>query len=626
MSKHLSKHQKRSPHVAAPTTCASASTESQPRVFRWYWLTMPLIILVYGLLYCEFGEILALNYGAGWDGVSYTQFALAPTEQLQTDAYRSQRILPALIVRTIAESAQQYSSAPKSYFGEWFQRWFFSGETRFVKMVSDIRPRARQGDSTPVRLRLPLIEVADVQSGKHSVTVEPIIVYWFVLYSLVVMVICGGLWAAISTTLQLSASARWLGFIGLFGNFAFLKMSLFYPTLTDLSALCISLLALLGYCSRRNWLVLAAGALGMVIWPTAFVIAAILFLFPRSLPIPTAATLSSAQEASFSSIQSFLPTQFLRTTSGRIAAFMTLCAFALAVWYVYLAPVRFPLVESPEGMITLVGLGAFALMFFAALRPLLHMMIEQPQTGQASTTQVGKGQALINQSLLGRCQALLKERAVLLPLLTRLLILSMLGAVGWFARQSIINPNLAVPLNLAQFIGGSFSLAVTKPFLTIVADVAYFGPIILLVVFSYQRIVSYIDRLGLGFVLVFSITVLLGCVMTESRQLINLFPVVVIAVAMFAEERWFSLPMLTVIALASVGFAKLWIPLNFAGMQQYVMQGGAYSQFPIQRYFMNHGPWMTWESYGYIGAGVLICAALMLVLLRFSRHSSPVQS
>lgn len=559
---------------------------------------MPLIIAVYGLVYCECGEVLALNYGAGWDGVSYVQFALAPKEQLKTDSYRSQRILPALVVRSFAESAQAYSTSPKSYFGAWFQRWFFSQDMQFVKMVADIRPRARQGDSTPVRLRLPLIEVAD-KSGKHSVTVEPIIVYWFVLYSLVVMVLCGVVWAAISATLALSTFARWLGFIGLFGNFAFLKMSLFYPTLTDLSALFIGLLTLWAYLSSRNWLVLLSGGLGMMIWPTAFYVAALLFLFPRTLAVAVTQQAVPDTPTNIVSIQTLLG-----TSSSRYALVGSGIALLCTLWYVYIAPQPFPLVEMPGRFSAIAGIIAFVCTVFLALRVLLQLAIEQ--------------------GFLQNLARAVRQKSAFMPLVTRCVLLCAVWVLGWFVRQTFINPQASVPLQLTQFIGGSFSLAVTKPFLSVIADVAYFGPIMLLLIFSFHRIVSYITRLGSGFVIVFGITILVGCIMTESRQLTNLLPVIVVAVVAAANTEQRSALVLGFMGIAALGFSKLWIPLNFAGMHDYVMSGGSYANFPIQRYFMNHGPWMTWESYAYLVSGVVVCGIIVTLLLRLRGQSQTV--
>jgi hypothetical protein len=66
--------------------------------------------------------------------------------------------------------------------------------------------------------------------------------------------------------------------------------------------------------------------------------------------------------------------------------------------------------------------------------------------------------------------------------------------------------------------------------------------------------------------------------------------------------------------------SKIWLPLNFVGMnaQTANIHDGSYTAYPLQYYFMNHGPWMSWTSYAVQSAAVLVCGGVMWWILSAS--------
>lgn len=549
------------------------TTAKQTRT-PWYLLVMPLIVLVYGLLYFQQGEILSLNYGGGWDGTSYVYLAAAPQNEFKTDAYRSQRILPTLVVRTGAELVQRFVSDSNVLFGDLFYRWFYGSKAEFEKKTNP------------------------------SLAVEAIVVYFFMWYSLGVLVLCGLLWAGVSFAAKLSFVARWLGFIVLMGNFVVMKMTLFYPTLTDVTALLLGLTALFGYVAKQQWIVLIAALGGLLTWPTAFPLAAVLFLFPR-VPLPL---VPNTQNDSLTAHHQGKPSFFdaSRTVALAAALFMGL----LTIYFLFFQTVRFPGVEESSGVAAVVNIllqmGYIALSVEIALR----IMREE--------------------RIFGRFLSYYRQSTVYLPVVIRVCMLIGIWGLGWFLRQGYINYAAPAPLNTEIFFAGSFSVSVAKPLLSIVAASVYFGPVIALVILLYAPILRAVSRFGVGLFIIILGTVLLGSIMTESRQLINLFPCVVFAVALTVHQT-FRLSsteiaiFLGVVGVIGVLSSKIWLSLNFPGLQDFVMKGGSYTQFPMQRYFMNHGPWMTWESYWWQAPCVVIAALLLAVVLRFIRKSILIQ-
>ena len=70
---------------------------------------MPLVTALWGYIYFEKGEIIALNNGCGWDGVSYKNVVWSlqwnkstpdyqERSRLHIDPYRAQRIAPSVAV------------------------------------------------------------------------------------------------------------------------------------------------------------------------------------------------------------------------------------------------------------------------------------------------------------------------------------------------------------------------------------------------------------------------------------------------------------------------------------------------------------------------------------------------
>jgi hypothetical protein len=106
--------------------------------------------------------------------------------------------------------------------------------------------------------------------------------------------------------------------------------------------------------------------------------------------------------------------------------------------------------------------------------------------------------------------------------------------------------------------------------------------------------------------------------MTESRQLITLFPFAALLLAYTANTMQWRRQQVWIFAVLGLVSSKIWFRINFDGMNTsaYVDRLQNYDTFPMQNYFMNQGPWMSGESYVYqsiviaLGIGILWWAVI----------------
>src|SRR5262249_31932954 len=103
----------------------------------------------------------------------------------------------------------------------------------------------------------------------------------------------------------------------------------------------------------------------------------------------------------------------------------------------------------------------------------------------------------------------------------------------------------------------------------------------------------------------------------ESRQIVHgLTALVLVAVLAWEGLRWPAWGA-ALVGVGAVVSTKAWLSLNGEG---FAGSTDAFP-FPAQRYFMNLGPWMTYESY-LLQGGIALAVTLALVLM--GRHARPM--
>ena len=141
---------------------------------------------------------------------------------------------------------------------------------------------AHKLDEYRVKRSLPAAIVYSAQrlvgrTGKdHFDVVQPFRIFDSVLLVAIVL-----LWNGIAKEASLSIAGRWLGFLLLVGNFAYLKHLLYNGVMTDTAAAAIGALLVYAYLRSKAWLLAFALFAGAFTWPAILVPASPLLLFPR---------------------------------------------------------------------------------------------------------------------------------------------------------------------------------------------------------------------------------------------------------------------------------------------------------------------------------------------------------
>ncbi len=150
---------------------------------------MPLIILLWGVYYLLYGGIINVEGGLGFDGYYYGMIAKNFYSMVfgnELNGYLIQRIFPSFVISTA----------------------------------------------------LSILSI----SKKIAIIIKA-----FQIYNIVLLMLSSLLWFRISKIFDLDIKMIWLGFIFWFLNFGVAEMSVFYPVLTDTTALFLGFFLLYAY-------------------------------------------------------------------------------------------------------------------------------------------------------------------------------------------------------------------------------------------------------------------------------------------------------------------------------------------------------------------------------------------
>jgi hypothetical protein len=382
------------------------------------------------------------------------------------------------------------------------------------------------------------------------------------------LIVVAWLWCHIARELELGLAGRWLGAACLFGNFAILKQTPYYPVLTDICAMALSAGQLLCYLRRKQM----AGALlafaGSFVWPGLLAQGILLQAFPR-------------------------PRSDFAGSEPSIAS----------------APLA-----------AMIGIGAFAMLSGFVLS---HGLGWHTPWLDRCTTALGdatkhKGRSLVAAATLGGYlflvfKQLLNRRAYYRPRFwlaslsvgAALIMIAFLSGRHWLLCTWPQGRSLYGTPEMFCLLA---HVALRLPALPMVAHIVYFGPVVILTVILWPAIASHLHRHGPGLVMSCAFGLLMA-MDPESRHVIHLLPLLTPFVVKAMEGlRW------SVLATAA------FLLISFTGSRLWLTIGGApeawhWSEFPAQNYFMAQGPWMSVSMYLAQGTAVLISAAVLATLL-----------
>ncbi|MBA2656655.1 MAG: hypothetical protein H0U70_06670 [Tatlockia sp.] len=352
------------------------------------------------------------------------------------------------------------------------------------------------------------------------------------------------IWLKLAKKLNWNIYVKIISFSGLFLNFANLKMSFYYPTLTDTTAFTLGLLMLYCYVNEKDKWLVAASIVGAFTFPTLLCMGFILFILPCKK--------NKTKIVKFSSSFPMFAT---------LLQAITIVIISLLLHFVYGASAVGSNYSSP--MLFLSILSLFLYVFFA-LRPMTEFYW-------------------------GALTAFIKNP---IRILFCFLIFIMISIII----KQISNDRISV-LTFIEYLTNISNQALAYPFNFIISHFMYYGPIILLFLYFWREVVEYLSQKGAGLFIVTGIYLILS-IGSESRQLINFLPMVVFLTAEILNKKALTWDFTLFFAFLSLIVSKCWLPINHGEWLSLAMNPPQITlEFPMQWYFMNFGPWVSQMMY-----------------------------
>jgi len=462
-----------------------------------YDYLMILCLLIMGIISILHGEIIPQNDGLGYDGSIYADITKNPPDHVfhsKLNSYQFQRILPPTLIHY-----------------------------------------------TFTLIGVPL-ENTNIIKG-------------FQLYSLILLLTTVYLWILIANELRIGAKGKWLGFSGLYMNFAILKFPFYYPVTTDTSAFTLGILLLYCFLKDKRTALLFMTVLGAFTWPTMIYYGSVLYLFPRKLDSP------------------YPPRDLLGLI---LASSITGIVLLGIVYFYFIEHLRLPGSARPvvESVVYVSIMISLAYIFFS-LSPLLNY------------------RALYNNINLHN---IINAKRVVIILTV-------------FISIRIVVFAMSNPGGTPSVFSNTLISAIQRPFIFGISHVIYYGPIILLTYFFWDRICEIVHRYGIGLTMFALINVILS-LNSESRALIASLPFVVAFTTKAMDDVNVKALYYWCFGILSVLYSKWWLNIN----DNVLLDISNISWRSV--YYMNYGPWMHNLAFITQGAVVGITGIVMYTFLR----------
>jgi hypothetical protein len=376
---------------------------------------------------------------------------------------------------------------------------------------------------------------------------------------------------SIADKLRLHIQAKWLIFIGLCCSYAHLKQYYYSPILTDLWGLAFCTLALRSFFKHQRLAIAGWIVLGSFTWAIVPYFGALLILFPH--------------RGSVSRVPSLAPTEGPRWPARILAALGAVLVASFAAYVIWVE--RYygtPPAQISHRALPL-SIACLALFLYFALQELPY----------------------------GELLRLWRDLASL-DVLRRLGLIAGLFALLW-AGSRLLQPYFStkqlhseVSFLLPRLI---CAYSVAKPLVSLLSQVLYYGPAVILLVLLWRPMVREAQRYGTAAVLGLTLGLFLS-LCSEPRFSLVFFPLSLILLASVLDGQ--SLGFGRLAALAGIGcfLSKAWLPLNWAPWppdEPFHYQD--VFRFPMQAFFMNYGTWMTTPTYA-IQAAVVVVATVII--------------
>ena len=491
---------------------------------------MLLIVLILGLFNLLWGEKVPAGGGLGWDGVLYADMVRNLGSIIsggQLSSYYAQRILPSSIVRGMLLCTSMSMN-----------------NTNIIR--------------------------------------------GFEVYNLVLILGACWVWKRVSGVVHLSLAGRWIGFSGIFINYASSKQAFYYPVLTDVTALFIAMFLLLFYVEMKPVPLFVATVVGAFSWPVLSVYGALLLLFIKAeLPKDVVAPASSPFTFRGASITHLVMRGYIVLFVMSIIGYVIMTKIGPSLDLQCKVPAIFAhafprFVASCTPRRELIGYERMitSLPSLAGILIALALLVGSGRFITSVITCVRKTQLTI---------IALSIAAVLVP---------------FSIVKAISNPGFMSGGSLRGLIMGTLLPQEGKFLLPLVTLAVFVGPIMLLITLYWKAFCVESRRLGPGVVAIIGISMFLGLA-CEPRFITAAWPFFVLVFVLAFETSSTKTSFKYVLFTLTILYAQFWMMFNLTPWSSSDYEG--LQDYPKQLYFMHYGLWMSWRSY-----------AIQLVALVFS--------
>ena len=385
------------------------------------------------------------------------------------------------------------------------------------------------------------------------------ILFGFRAYNLLLLLISVVVWHQVAKEMKFSIFGEWAAFIGLFVNVFILKLYFYKPVLTDQTAFFLGVLLLYFYLRRQwvwFWIVVLIGAFT---WQTMIYYGIVLFLFSNEYP-----------RLNKSFLLSYLRIDVILAALSVMFLLQNLQAgFAKGLqdkWWIL------------DKSVIYLSILIVVIYLWVSLQTLLQ------------NAQIYKFRDIM--------RSLISLKSVLVIVILAIVTI----IINTFGVDSTEHEYMRL------FIKNAVNKSIGAPAVFLIAHVVYFGPIVLLTVFFWRRVVSYIQQYSIGLSLFFIGNIFLS-LSSETRFLTAAFPFIVVFTVKALEKYALKPSFLWLFFVVSLLFSKVWYRINVAWQDGF-----------SQAYMMNYGPWISPEMYVVQGCAVLFGG----MLLYYALHSLQV--
>ncbi len=384
------------------------------------------------------------------------------------------------------------------------------------------------------------------------------------------------MWMKICRKQVLNDKLMFLGIIFIIVSFPLLKFFLYYPVLTDAMALLLGFVALYGYLEEKKSLLLLVIVIGAMTWPMAGLTTVVLLLFNKN----------------FLLVRSETPVKLTRGLVLLAAVSIAL----LAIFFLIVRdnlnseypPFRFLASEQWKYVNLVIGLLFIVWFIYASFKFLTYYKIWD------------------NVKLVFKN---LNWKYVIICFLIH----------GVFKYLYSFYP-VSSHISLSWYFLNLFVVPALQPGGNLVHMIAYFGPVICILIFRWKYVTDDIHALGAGF-LIFCVANLIQGLDFESRHLIFFLPFLIYLAILSLRKMDFRFGLLILISLI---LSRIWYRYNTDEFVESILSTEPGTQPVHQRYFMHTGMFTNYEHYLYFLVAAVI-ASLVIYFSFFKRNKSAIE-